>query len=388
MLPEERISRTERSRTEEKAIQGAIGTLLLPKYLAQGFIPNFRNPARLEGNEFSKLSIAFAKYSKDVPTDLTLPDQDRLFGKVTPNSKKENDIRQFINSKILRSGYPIVYDKMRKYYFRSAFNKEAARLYGYDADTEARIKAASKGLIPNFAKALSVPKEDAFFMPGKLGAIIGNQQFDMKQVEKSILDVFQINKPSGKTSDASNFARSYSTELAKSKNPFSNKILNGKYNFAGEDAEGNPFIPLLVKDISNSLKGLDKFYSNRGKYKPTILGRSGLSDISKENRFFFGSRAEGFIPNFASAIDEAIKREKTALESQGSNAKVYIDKDSRLKNQKNPMGLLVANTRDEPRGGSQGVNRAISKEKIQKLMEQLPDLCLIILQEVAYKKLV
>ena len=70
--------------------------------------------------------------------------------------------------------------------------------------------------------------------------------------------------------------------------------------------------------------------------------------------------AGGFIPNFANSLEEAIVREKDALASQRSNAKIYVDQDNRLRDPKNPMGLLVANTRDEPLSGSQGVNRAIS----------------------------
>ena len=70
--------------------------------------------------------------------------------------------------------------------------------------------------------------------------------------------------------------------------------------------------------------------------------------------------SEGLIPNFADALQAAIGREKAALKSQGSNAKIYVDQDNRLKGPRNPGGLLVANKRDEPRSGSQGVNRAIA----------------------------
>ena len=70
--------------------------------------------------------------------------------------------------------------------------------------------------------------------------------------------------------------------------------------------------------------------------------------------------ASGHIPNFVNALEESIAREKEALNAQGSNAKIYVDKDDRVKGPNNPMGLLVANTRDEPRDGSQGVNRAIA----------------------------
>ena len=70
--------------------------------------------------------------------------------------------------------------------------------------------------------------------------------------------------------------------------------------------------------------------------------------------------ADGFIPNFANEVQEAIVREKEVLKSQGSSAKIYVDKDKRLETPKNPLGLLVANRRDEPSGGFQGVNRVLS----------------------------
>lgn len=64
--------------------------------------------------------------------------------------------------------------------------------------------------------------------------------------------------------------------------------------------------------------------------------------------------AEGFIPNF-SAVGDAIKREKAA----GVPAsKIYLDSSPQLKSSRNPMGMMVANSLDEPKGGFQGINRA------------------------------
>ena len=85
--------------------------------------------------------------------------------------------------------------------------------------------------------------------------------------------------------------------------------------------------------------------------KAAIAGASSLA--GKKNK------SSGFIPNFADALEGAIVREKEALESQGSKAGIYVDQDNRVKAPQNPLGLLVANTRDEPRSGSQGVDRAI-----------------------------
>lgn len=69
-------------------------------------------------------------------------------------------------------------------------------------------------------------------------------------------------------------------------------------------------------------------------------------------------RQKGFIPNFADPLKQAIDREMAA----GVPAsQIYIDKNSALKNAANPMGLMVANRRDEPSGGFQGIRRAIKE---------------------------
>jgi TP901 family phage tail tape measure protein len=63
----------------------------------------------------------------------------------------------------------------------------------------------------------------------------------------------------------------------------------------------------------------------------------------------FGSAARGYIPNFAEnePLKEAISREMGAGVPA---ARVRVTQDGRLKNPKNPNGLAVINTRDEPNG--------------------------------------
>jgi len=68
--------------------------------------------------------------------------------------------------------------------------------------------------------------------------------------------------------------------------------------------------------------------------------------------------APGKMPGFADPIASAIARESVVGGVPPSS--VYIDRDARVASPSNPMGLLVANTRDEPLGGYQGVNRVIS----------------------------
>jgi TP901 family phage tail tape measure protein len=67
-------------------------------------------------------------------------------------------------------------------------------------------------------------------------------------------------------------------------------------------------------------------------------------------------KKRGFVPNFADPLKDAINREMGA----GLPAsQVYVDQNPRLKSPQNPMGLMVANRRDEPSGGFQGINRAV-----------------------------
>jgi len=61
------------------------------------------------------------------------------------------------------------------------------------------------------------------------------------------------------------------------------------------------------------------------------------------------------VPNFADALNSAISRERSAGLSKNQ---IYVDQHDSLKNKNNPMGLMVANTRDEPNGGIQGIKRA------------------------------
>lgn len=75
------------------------------------------------------------------------------------------------------------------------------------------------------------------------------------------------------------------------------------------------------------------------------------TDADRKNK----GLSSGFVPNFSQALNDAIAREKS---SGLSSSQIYTDTHPSLKNKNNPMGLMVANTRDEPLGGFQGVNRA------------------------------
>ena len=99
-------------------------------------------------------------------------------------------------------------------------------------------------------------------------------------------------------------------------------------------------------DYKNSLEQKDK-------YVRQVIDNLGPLKKSKMPR-----ASKGFIPNFSDPIGQAVNREMAA----GVPAsQIYIDKNSSLKSAANPMGLMVANRRDEPAGGYQGINRAIKE---------------------------
>lgn len=65
---------------------------------------------------------------------------------------------------------------------------------------------------------------------------------------------------------------------------------------------------------------------------------------------FVRTAAEGYSP-----LKDAIDREQRSVAKKD----IYVDTDPRLKSPDNPSGMLVANRRDEPSGGFQGVDRVL-----------------------------
>lgn len=87
-----------------------------------------------------------------------------------------------------------------------------------------------------------------------------------------------------------------------------------------------------------------------------VPGRLGVG-LRKDARLRGGYL--GNIPTVADPIASAIAREQKA--SGLPRKDIYVDRDPRVANFANPLGILVANRRDEPLGGFQGVNRVISQ---------------------------
>lgn len=86
-------------------------------------------------------------------------------------------------------------------------------------------------------------------------------------------------------------------------------------------------------------------------------GQSSGDETSYGLGRFYGS-ARGFIPNFLDPLGAAIARETHAGLPLSS---VYVDHSPKVAGPDNPFGLLVANNRDEPHGGAQGISRVLSR---------------------------
>jgi TP901 family phage tail tape measure protein len=120
----------------------------------------------------------------------------------------------------------------------------------------------------------------------------------------------------------------------------------------------------LSFDAGNNRAALEELFGVEGKNVKYADFKNSLGQkdkfIDQVMRNFPNRASRGYIPNFANPLQDAVDREMAA----GVPAsQIYIDKSPSLKNAANPMGLMVANRRDEPAGGFQGINRAMKEGK-------------------------
>ena len=118
----------------------------------------------------------------------------------------------------------------------------------------------------------------------------------------------------------------------------------------------------IVKDLIDLENGIplrpDSYVNEQnGMIQGVVsLAKIQVKRINQQARRNIGdSAAKGFLPNFANPLQAAVGRE---IAAGVPASQIYIDKSPSLKNAANPMGLMVANRRDEPSGGFQGISRA------------------------------
>ena len=186
------------------------------------------------------------------------------------------------------------------------------------------FEAASKVALNSLSDALKTNKKTntSYLNPkGIFSSSEQNRPFDFSN-QKAIFDIFGVNAKRGEAKRG------------------------GETNF-----ESSGQVQGLIKKVFND--------SEYGKEAVNILKGQGAFNLSKAEKAAQAKNAfGGFIPNFANPLQDAVNREMSA----GIPAsQIYVDKSPSLKNAANPMGLMVANRRDEPAGGFQGINRAIKE---------------------------
>ena len=142
------------------------------------------------------------------------------------------------------------------------------------------------------------------------------------------------------------------------------------YKADAKRTDGGDSRPSMVKKIFNDARVLGKLLSTRGDIK-TEIGKKEMTfnrgtafkaekltsdqlvkrvqDAEAAEMETSKRASKGYIPNFANkALTDSINRER--IESGLPMSAISVTQDSRLMNSRNPTGLAVINSRDEPNG--------------------------------------
>ena len=217
---------------------------------------------------------------------------------------------------------------------RSTRFKEANKAtYGYASGKGSKGKKQySDGLIPNFALT---GKEYAKFSVS-LADFIRNNSITPPIKSLSSREIFKIPRRNAEVAEQTiqNIRQFISSNEFGDLDEDIRRQVKKDYNRIAPRGLSNPFRPFAKYSQKEFSGGMD-------------VGRPTLRRAV----------ARGFVPNFNNPLKEAIKREKAAGVPVSS---IRVEKSSQLKSSKNPMGLAVTNTRDEPLGVGQGIRRARS----------------------------
>jgi predicted GNAT family acetyltransferase len=252
------------------------------------------------------------------------------------------------------------------------------------------LASSASGYIPNFAKSglsYSYKDKDEFGF-SEIQAIMSGKKvgsFSYAEDKPGLVDVgdFTVNKSErGKGIGSELYKEAIRRNAGKKMKgqllPQMNRLLQKIKN--GEPVSAETLYPQIKRaDLAKSSvfevyghKGMTVEKMTRDQFSSFVNAKiNELKKDPKKLQSFFGNveadeygglgvdlqtqHSAGFIPNFSSALNDAIAREQS---SGLSKSQIYVDSHSSLKNKNNPMGLMVANRRDEPGGGIQGIKRA------------------------------
>jgi TP901 family phage tail tape measure protein len=283
---------------------------LLPA-AAQGDI--FEAAGKVALNSFANLESLFGSAEQSRPFDFQDADaMQKMFGVNTKRGEaKRGGEKNFSSSKQVSGIIKKVFNDP-EYSLTALESLRSQGAFNFSKAQKAASAAnAAKGLIPNFVNQKYITETLARIKAGTSGF--------SKQEQETFLSKFGARSTGGKLSIRDVYNK-LDGEMGVS------QLIDKAYAQAGAAA---------------SNEDVYRVFENQTKANPYQL-RSAVSKL-------------GFVPNFANPLQDAVGREMTA----GVPAsQIYIDKNSSLKNAMNPMGLMVANRRDEPAGGFQGINRA------------------------------
>jgi TP901 family phage tail tape measure protein len=183
----------------------------------------------------------------------------------------------------------------------------------------------------------------SLFIPFSRGFIPSfSKVFNIKKLLESGGTLSQANRPhtEGLKNLLSYIGFDYDGEITKSGigELFSSKTNKKKlYQFLKKN-------PISVRDFPENHREISD-----GNHRFTLAQIAGIKNVP--------SLSFGYIPSFG--VSEAINREKK--QSGLPYSQIYAFSNKKLISTGNPLGIGVANKRDEPIGGYQGINRYLSK---------------------------
>lgn len=312
---------------------------------AGGFMPNYamadamrsyqsRKSSKLSKDQFNATSAALTNFN----AGNALFARTALSGasRIKLTERNFDKIRQFINSKEFRQLDSLTKNKILvdlKSQSKSLGLSDVTRGYAQHSNPlfEGRI-AASNGLIPNFKywkKHVQFAKgaDGGWGIKGETTHLHGLVDY----LEKSGgYSKKEINKLKAQLKNVRDRRYKEIQDLG-----YPSMGREGAKHYARRRA-------ISARSESLSLKGVFLKDLKQAIHK--------YNDI-ENSRMFSG----GLIPNFSNPLQDAIQREANAGVPKSL---IRVDQDNSLRSKQNPMGLAVTNTRDEPNGIKQGINRA------------------------------
>jgi TP901 family phage tail tape measure protein len=299
----------------------------------------------------------------DIPNQAQMNSLSNSFGKLDPNHKN------YGLSSALRG--------LRAGDFKNSLNRDNISSFqgkiARDAINKGTLKTASSGYIPNFANYVYdsdqlTPEQRKTFMmqimksPAKKNALLAPAGAGKTTIASKIGPFIKSAADIAKATEftiLSAAARAKDGGLSK---PFQ-EIVSSVAKSGGKMSYLHvPSLEIKNRRSARSIGEGD--LRSQAQLKGTRYAPFNqydfLAKIKKElgPNFEIINGSKGYMPNFSDPLKDAVNREMTA---GVPSSQIYIDKNPSLKSASNPMGLMVANRRDEPMGGQQGISRAIKE---------------------------